>query len=203
MVQLQYRLHNSGLPNFSHFKLLTISKFGVPQSVASIHSLQFPNSCRPYLSIPVIFPWCLKQCYYLWQSEVQICICWRILRYYGDEQGSPASRSAVRPASQRYAGHEEAHSLLVPIPAPLTRLRSSLKCTKDYIALCEEEGTKWPACCEIETAVYIVNAVITNCTYTNVHKQRTNDVGSLFCFVNVFEAFGTNWNSSNWWTNKK
>lgn len=42
------------LPNFSRFKSLMISKFGLPQSVASIHSLQFLYSC-PDVSIAVIF----------------------------------------------------------------------------------------------------------------------------------------------------
>jgi hypothetical protein len=104
---------------------------------------------------------------------------------------------ARQPASQRYAGHEEAHSLLVPIPAPLTRLRSSLECTKDYIALCEEEGTKRPTFCENETAACIVNVVITNFIRMFINNVLTK---WNVCFVNVLGTFKTNWNSSNWWT---
>jgi len=38
-----------------NIKSVMISKFGVPQSVASIHSLQFLNSRLSYVSIAVIF----------------------------------------------------------------------------------------------------------------------------------------------------
>ena len=172
-VQLPYRLHISNSPNFSHFKPLMISKFGVPQSVASIHSLQFLNSCRSYVSVTVIF------------RGVSSSVIMYGNRRFGfasaEESFAIMKMSMVRqPVSQRYAGHEEAHSLLVPIPAPLTRLRSSLKCTKDYIAFREEEGTKWPTCCESETAACIVNVVVTNFIWTFVNNVVTK-CERLFC----------------------
>jgi hypothetical protein len=125
-------------PQFLIFQNFTISEFGVPQSATSIHSLPFLNSCRSSVSIAIIFHGI--------SSSVIIHTNQRF-RFASAEASftimemSIVRQPASQPASDTLATKK--HTVFWDRhPPPLTRLQSSLKCTKDYIALYEEKRIK-------------------------------------------------------------
>jgi hypothetical protein len=152
-----------------------------PQSAASLHSLLFLDSCRSSISIAIIFHGV--------SSSVIIYTNRRFRFASVEESFAIMEMSTVRqPASDILATKKHIASWY-RYPPPLTRLQSSLKCTKDYIALYEEKGNKCPDCLKIETASSIINVIITNFVGMFVNNILTKYKS---CFVKVFKTFKTN-----------